>query len=104
MVVLVLVSACAVGQQVPKGYGDTTSKNFQRGCVATAGSPQVAVDDPTAVCRCAYDRVRKEIPFDEFKEVFSDLQDEPAPLPANFVRIMTACVEGDSPSTTSVPG
>lgn len=102
VVLLLALSACSGRQVIPRGYGDTTSKNFQKGCVATAGSKEVQIDNPAGVCRCAYDRVVKEIPFSEFKKVNSKLQDKPGPLPANFVKIITDCEgTGSAPTTTS---
>ncbi|MEJ7585812.1 MAG: hypothetical protein WKF43_17395 [Acidimicrobiales bacterium] len=94
------LSSCTGQQRTPSDYGDTTSENFQEGCVATSTQENIA--DPKDVCRCAYNAVEKEIPFKEFKEVYSDLQDERGPLPDNFVAIMSRCVDDpDSGSATT---
>lgn len=92
--VLVVATACTGQQQTPKGYGDTTSKNFQRGCVSA--STEQRIDNPVEVCACAYKAVVAKIPFKEFKKVYSDLRDDPGPLPERFSAIMTDCVDQES--------
>ena len=92
-VVLIVATACTGQQQTPKGYGDTTSKNFQKGCVAAS---KERIDNPVEVCGCAYKAVTAKIPFKDFKKVYSDLRDDPGPLPERFSAIMSDCVDQES--------
>lgn len=63
-------------------------------------------------CRCAYDAIRTEIPFDRFLEIDAALAADPSAVPGPVDRIRTACyleVEAAGPSiaptvpSTTVP-
>lgn len=96
---VVLLGSCTGQQRTPSSYGDTTAKNFQKGCVET--STKGGVDNPSDYCKCSYDAVVKAIPFDQFKEVYSDLSDDPGPLPDQFAAIVARCAEETNGGTGS---
>ncbi len=91
---LVVLSACTHQQSIPTKYGDTTRRNFQEGCV-DVGKEQ-RMDDPVGVCRCAYTQIVKRIPYDDFKQTYVDLEEDPGPLPDRFVTIIQGCVDQGS--------
>ena len=48
------------------GYSADTRDNFVEACSAQPGAT-------TSYCRCAYERISKTVPFDEFKRIDKDL-------------------------------
>ena len=93
LVVIALVTGCTGRPSTPDQYGDTTERNFLRGCTDEAEG----VSDIDEVCRCTYDAIVEEIPYDEFKRVNSELSDNPARLPEPFQALLDGCQEGDAP-------
>ena len=100
---LALLSACTQSRTVPDRYGDTTEENFMEGCLQmTEGDgPGRSFTSKEAkdVCGCAYDAIVKDIPFDEFKQLNEELEDEPAALPQEMLDIMATCVEDNAAPT-----
>lgn len=115
LAVVVLLGACTHQRPVPDKYGETTEENFLEGCVDTltqngpssegASEEDLGESEPFAsdrarnVCVCAYDGISGEggIPFDRFKEITSELEDEPGPLPDEILTIVEGCV-ADNPA------
>ena len=91
---VLLLGACTGRPPTPTSYGDTTQRNFSRGCLAEARQKDSGISDPEQYCKCVYDKIVDTIPFDRFKEVNSDLSDEPGPLPSDLLKIRDSCVEG----------
>lgn len=112
---LLALGACAGQRQIPDQYGDTTRDNFQEGCeealtVATddlddselvaedvGGSQPFTAERAQEVCRCSYEGISGPdgIPFEEFKDINEQLEDEAGPLPQDVRDIVTGCVDDD---------
>ncbi|MBI2709366.1 MAG: hypothetical protein HYX34_06690 [Actinobacteria bacterium] len=90
--VAVLGSACG-GQRIPTSYGNTTQKNFIRGCEAERTSGAKVPAATTATCTCLYAGFRRTIPFSEFKKINEDQSKKPAPLPAKAIKVVDACAK-----------
>jgi len=96
---VVALGACSHNRQVPTDYGDTTERNFTEGCEEAladrdGAGEALSADDATAVCRCSYDAISDEqdgIPFEEFKEDYEALEEEPGPLPADIREMIDSC-------------
>lgn len=96
---LVALAACTGTRQVPDKYGDTTSKNFKEGCVETLTSTEgegerYTRSDATSVCDCSYDGITdpdRGIPFEEFKTLYSEQEDDPSALPQEILDIVDGC-------------
>ena len=74
--VVLLLAACSEGGE-PTSFDDTVQTNFLSGCeVAAEADPGIS---PVAqrYCVCAYERVRAEISFDDFKNLDDDVRDDP---------------------------
>lgn len=92
-------AACSHARKVPTSYGDTTRDNFIEGCEAAltdrdGAGEAVSDEEATATCRCSYEAISDEqdgIPFEEFKEEYEKLEDDPGPLPATIRELVDAC-------------
>jgi hypothetical protein len=93
---LVLLGGCTGRPPTPTDYGETTRTNFMRGCTEEAEG--VNVSNPQEYCDCSYKAIVKDIPYDEFKKINSELSDDPAPLPPEMVRIRDTCIDQTSGS------
>lgn len=97
VVALGLLGGCA-GQRDPGSYTDAVEKNFITGCVGTSKDDAASGDGAESAdvwgradCQCAYDAIKKDIPFSEFKQLNSDLIEEPGPLPESFTKAFADC-------------
>lgn len=82
---LVLAGACS-GDDEPNAYNDETESNFIESCAAGGDE---------ATCQCMYDKIVETVPFEEFKALDEELQDNPnAQLPDGLTEAMTSCVTG----------
>jgi hypothetical protein len=89
---LLLLGACE-RHPAPTGYGDTTQKNFHTGCVDSAkNDSHLSSSEAEDYCKCSYTKIVKQIPFDEFKKINSDLSDDPGPLPDKMLTIRDDCL------------
>ena len=88
---IVLVAGCTGRKPTPTGYGNSTKTNFQLGCIETAN--ETGVNRPTSYCKCSYREIVDTIPFEEFKEINSDLSDDPGPLPEKLLKIRDKCLD-----------
>ena len=82
-------------------YDARIEDDFMATCPADAESP--AFTRPGDFCRCVYDDIRAEIPFDRFLEIDEALQADPTAVPGPVDRIRTACyleIEAAGPLTT----
>ena len=92
-----LLGGCT-GQRDPGSYTDAVEENFLEGCIGTskddAANGDVAEGANVwgrADCQCAYDAIKKDIPFSEFKKVNSAQIDDPSPLPESFTKVFADC-------------
>lgn len=120
LVAVLLLGACTHERSVPDSYGDTTRNNFQEGCLEAltvevessnpdddaqangfltedlADTPPMAADRASDVCTCSYQGISNPdtgIPFEEFKTLNEELEDEPAPLPESVQAIVSGCLD-----------
>jgi len=93
---LLLLGGCTGRKPTPTDYGETTRTNFLLGCNEEADA--AGVSKPDAYCKCSYTQIVKTIPYDEFKEINSELSDDPAPLPKEMLEIRDQCIEETSGS------
>jgi hypothetical protein len=98
LLALLLLGACTGRHPDPTGYGDTTKTNFSKGCLETA-KQQDNISDPNAYCTCSYNKIVATVPFSKFKEINSDLSDDPAPLPEPLASIAADCVKSTNSSS-----
>jgi hypothetical protein len=84
-VALATAVAAAGCRQAPSDYGAESEEVFLRSCVQNSG------EGFADVCRCAYDRIVEEIPWDDFVEIDDALEADDSDLPVNVVRILTDC-------------
>jgi hypothetical protein len=59
-----LTGLAGCGDRGPNGYDDSVRRTFLEACEATKS---------TALCRCLYDRIVDQIPFDRFEEIDREL-------------------------------
>lgn len=85
-----LLGGCT-GQSTPDSYTDSVERNFLRGCRDTA--EQDGLSDPDDFCRCAFDELKENVEFSEFKKVNEDQVDQPSELPESFQEIYAGCRE-----------
>jgi hypothetical protein len=95
---VLLLGACTGRPPTPTSYGDTTRTNFLRGCLDVAREDDSGVSDPEDYCRCTYTAIRAQIPFEQFKEINSDLSDDPGSLPPKLQQIRDDCIDRTSGS------
>ena len=101
---VLVLGACTGARQIPDKYGDTTSKNFSEGCIdsMTSGRGEgeaFSRTDARAVCSCAYDGItdaQDGIPFEEFKRITEEQEEDPADLPPRFREIIADCVDTEA--------
>jgi len=74
--VALLLAAC-FDEGAPTSFDDTVEANFLDGCeLAAEADPQISPVAPR-YCGCAYDRVRTEMSFEDFKTLDDDVKDDP---------------------------
>lgn len=106
-----LLGACTHQRTTPDKYGDTTRENFTEGCVEAltqrgadsdgvpesdlGGSEPFSAERARAVCGCSYEDISGQggIPFERFKQINEELEEEPGPLPDEILTIVSTCVE-----------
>jgi hypothetical protein len=88
-----LFAACS---GAPSDYGKASEEVFMRSCTAGGGGGNL--DD---VCRCSYDRIAAEIPYEDFKRYDQQLQKDENDIPDALVTIISACAAGDGTTTTT---
>jgi hypothetical protein len=105
---LLIASACSGDDDddaaTNGGYNDDVEQAFMSQCVpAAAGAP-----DPQGMCQCAFDGIKENVPFEEFKDFDEAVREDPnAPAPAGIEEATTACaneaIAGGTPTTTVAP-
>ena len=73
---MALLLAACFDEGAPTSFDDTVETNFMNGCeLAAATDAQISPVAPR-YCACAYDRVRTEISFEDFKQLDDDVKDD----------------------------
>ncbi len=70
-------------------YDTSIEDEFMTSCTADAEAQ--GFTRATDFCRCAYDAIRQDIPFDEFLAMDAELAADPSAVPGSIDRIRTAC-------------
>lgn len=85
-------------------YDARIEDDFMATCTADAEALAFARADE--YCRCAYDAIRTEVPFERFLEVDAALAEDPTAVPADIDRIRTRCylaTEAAGPAPAPAP-
>jgi hypothetical protein len=108
---VVVLAAAVVGgilllrdEDPPSDYDARIEDDFMATCTADAEARGFA--RPEDFCRCAFDDIRAEIPYDRFVEIDAALQADPTAVPGPVDRIRTACyleIEAAGLPPTTVP-
>ena len=105
---VVVLSGCTQAQKVPSSYSGAED-DFKQGCVDVAtqdaNSPEAKVEiaSPKTYCNCVWDEITKNVPWDTFKEINSDLSDNGGPLPESFQKAYASC-DPEATSSSSSKG
>jgi hypothetical protein len=122
--IVVLLGACT-GQEQTKSYSRTVEKEFLFGCT-TGGEARMddgrfvqsdttdpeeqeqieeakdrmkaEVPEIEAVCACTYDKLEKDVEFDDLKKITNDLERDPDELPDSLTKISDSCAESEGGS------
>jgi hypothetical protein len=119
--IAVLLGGCT-GQESAKSYSNNVEKEFLFGC--TTGG-EARTDDGTLiqsdttdpkekeqieaakermrdevpkiddVCACTYDKLEKDVDFDDLKKITNDLEREPDALPDRLTEISESCTKSE---------
>ncbi len=73
----------------PTDYDARTEDDFMATC--TADADQLGFSRAEDFCRCAYEDIRAQFPYDRYLEVDRALQRDPSAVPDALDRIRTAC-------------
>lgn len=86
--VLILLALCALlggaCSSSSRGYSGDTEGAFLESCTVRQGQP-------VPVCKCTYDEITRQIPFDRYVELDKELQADPNKVPDELVRIVADC-------------
>ena len=125
--VVVLLGACT-GQEETKSYSRTVEKEFLFGCT-TGGEARMEdgrfvqsdttdpeereqvekarermkaeVPEIEKICACTYEKLEKDVEFDELKKITNDLERDPDELPNKLTEISDSCAESEGGSEGS---
>jgi hypothetical protein len=107
LAVVVLAGAVVGGilvlrdEDPPTDYDARTEDDFMAACTADAEARGfVRAEDH---CRCAYDAIREEIPYERFLEIDADLVADPDEVPPVLDRIRAACYLETEAAGPSIP-
>jgi hypothetical protein len=73
----------------PTEYDARIEDDFMATCTTDAES--LGFSRAGDYCRCAYDRIREDIPFDRFLEIDAALAEDPSAVPDDVDRPRTSC-------------
>ena len=86
--VIVVLALCALlgvaCSKSSRGYSGDTEGAFMESCTVRQGQPE-------PVCKCTYDEITRQIPFDRYVELDKQLQADPNKVPDELVRIVADC-------------
>lgn len=93
----VLLAGCAtVPSNTPDDYGQVTEENFASACEESGESE--------SDCLCFYEGIVRDVPFEEFKDLEKQVEDDPTDVPTAYNEIVTTCVAGQTVGATAGPG
>ena len=81
-------------------YDESVAERFLSVC--TADAADLGFTDPDGFCRCSYDRIRAEIPYERFVEIDAAVSEDPGGLPDEIDRIRTECFADPAAGAPSV--
>jgi hypothetical protein len=81
-------------------YDDAVAERFLSVC--TADATALGFSAPAEFCRCSYDRIAAEIPFERFVEIDATMREDPGDVPDEIDRIRTDCFVGTVPTTPRI--
>jgi hypothetical protein len=87
----VISAACTTTNRVPSDYTSSVREDFVAGCETVGG--QDGLDGSAAYCRCAWDTISTQVPFDEFKRINDQLSADPAPIPPEWQDLLEPCAD-----------
>ena len=93
---LVIVLAGCSAQRTPTSYTSGVQKAFIKGCTDTVISDNktgtgTQVTKPGSYCTCVYAKIKKDVPFKDFKKINAQQTDKPAKLDPSFTKIYASC-------------
>jgi hypothetical protein len=80
-----------------RGYSPDTEGAFMASCTVNQQQPE-------PVCKCTYDEITRQIPYDRYLELDKELQADPNKVPDDVVHIVSDCgsrVNSSSSSSSS---
>jgi hypothetical protein len=87
-------AACGGDDGEPEGYGPELRSEFVEDCVATGTAEDV--------CRCFYDSLEAEVPFDRYQRIEERVR-EGADIPPEIADLAAACDAAQPPTTPAPP-
>jgi hypothetical protein len=98
LALVVGLGACSHQRSIPDTYGETTESNFTEGCegalTESSGSGEaLSNEDAGNVCECAYEAISGDggVPYEEFKQITEDQEEEPSALPEALAEPIETC-------------
>ena len=70
-----LLAGCG-GSGEPEEYNATVEDNYVRGCEISIAESNPQIGDAIAVCECAYEKIAREVEFEDFKELDDELRED----------------------------
>jgi hypothetical protein len=96
--IFVLIAVCALVvtgcSDSKRDYSSDTEGTFMEACTVNQGQPG-------PVCKCTYDEIAKQIPFDRYVELDKELQADPTKVPDEVVHIVADCGSRANNSSSS---
>src|SRR5688500_165214 len=93
-----IVAACALVaagcSDSKRDYSADTEGAFMEACTVDQAQP-------VPVCKCTYDEIARQIPFDRYVELDKELQADPGKVPEEVIRIVADCGSRASSSSSS---
>jgi predicted small secreted protein len=77
-----------------RGYSGDTEGAFMTSCTVNQGQP-------VPVCKCTYDEITRQIPFDRYVELDKQLQADPNKVPDELIRVVSDCASRVNSTSTS---
>jgi hypothetical protein len=84
VLVALLAASCSTG---PDGYSDKVEKDFVGGCTSSGATKKV--------CRCVYDHLVEDVPFEDFEALDARRDEDPGYLSPELRRFAVDCATDD---------
>ncbi|MEY2433684.1 MAG: hypothetical protein QOC92_3409 [Acidimicrobiaceae bacterium] len=92
--VLAVAAACSSGGH---GYGGATEAAFMETCTHKESQP-------AQMCKCIYDEISRQVPFDRYVELDKQMQKDDKFVPDELVRAAADCSSRLNTTTTGSDG